>query len=182
MCYTALDLYTAALPAPRGAGVDDQPAPGTSLRSYIWKRQIDSLVSDGARFMAWLIYLNYVPQRRPFGGGARWLKNRSLEEWQTLKESINAGRPVPIGLTREVNNVYENHQVLAVGYEEVSLTEGTIYLYDPNCPDRESTIDLTFEETQLSGRESCHSGPPLRGFFCETYRFCDPGEIDSGNP
>jgi hypothetical protein len=182
MCYTALDLYTAALPAPRGAGVDDQPIPGTRLRSYIWRRQVDSLSSDGARFMAWLIYLNYIPPRRPFGGGPLWLRDRAWEEWQTLKRSIDAGQPIPIGLTREVRNVYENHQVLAIGYDETSTAQGTIYLYDPNCPDRESTIDLTFEDAQLTGRESCYGGPPLRGFFCETYQFRDPGELSAGIP
>ena len=93
-----------------------------------------------------------------------------------MKTSVDAGRPVPIGLVRDARNVYENHQVLAIGYDEVDGTQRTIYLYDPNCPDRESTIRIHFGEQPLDGRESCGVAAVLRGFFCETYAPADPGD------
>jgi hypothetical protein len=176
MCFVVLDFYSANRPVPRGQGANDQPAPGTRLHGYIWKRQMASIFSDGARFMAWLISLNYVPPAWPFGGGPARLLARSKREWQTLKTSVDAGQPVPIGLVRDARNIYDNHQVLAIGYDEVDEAQRTVYLYDPNCPDRESTIRVHFGEELLDGRESCGAAAPLRGFFCETYAPADPGD------
>ncbi|MDY6876741.1 MAG: hypothetical protein SWK90_11145 [Chloroflexota bacterium] len=174
MCFLALDFYKAGLPVPRGRDANDQPAPGTHLRHYIWKRQIDSIVSDGARFLAWLFFLNYVPPAWPFRGRTAWLLARSKEEWKTLKASVDVGAPVPIGLVRDAKNVYENHQVLAIGYDEADEAHGRIYLYDPNCPGQVSTISIEFGEQLLDGQETCGAIAPLRGFFCESYTFSDP--------
>jgi len=174
MCFTALDFYKAGLPIPKGQNANDRPAPGTHLHSTIWKRQLDSLVSDGARFLAWLIILNHVRPVWVFGGGPAWLLARSKEEWKKLKASVDSGEPVPIGLVRDTNNVYDNHQVLAIGYEEADGAHGTIILYDPNCPNKESTISFEFGVQQLDGQESCDTSAPLRGFFCETYARSDP--------
>ncbi len=176
MCFSALDFYQAGLPVPRGQHANDQPASGTPLRAYLWKRQLDSLVSDGARVMAWLITLNYVPQGRLFRGGAARLLERSKEEWAKLKAFVDAGEPIPLGLVRDTENVYYNHQVLAIGYDEVDETQGTIYLYDPNCPDRESHIRIELGARLLDGRESCDAPAPLRGFYCEGYVPSDPTE------
>lgn len=183
MCFSALDyhLHGGGLSLPRGQHANDQPAPGTSLRRYIWERQLDSLVSDAVKFLAWLVVLNYVPSVWPFRGGARWLLVRSKREWGKLRASVDAGKPVVIGLTRATKRVYDNHQVLAVGYREVDETRVTIIVYDPNCPDRESTIDIEFEEQQLNGSESCGGDAPLRGFFCEAYSPFDPREVVVAN-
>jgi hypothetical protein len=178
MCFAALDFYVreGAPPFPRGQHASDNPAPGTPLRRYIWKRQLDSLVSDGARFLIWLVILNYVPSGWPFRGGPRWLLARSKREWGKLKASVDEGRPVLIGLVRATGNVYENHQVLAIGYEEADEANGAIILYDPNCPDRASIISIRFGAQQLDGQESCSADAPLRGFFCETYSPSEPAE------
>jgi hypothetical protein len=178
MCFAALDYYLhgGGLSLPRGQHANDQPAPGTGLRRYIWERQLDSLVSDAVKFLAWLVILNYVPSVWPFRGGARWLLARSKREWGKLRASMDAGKPVVIGLTRVTKRVYDNHQVLAIGYSEVDETRVMITVYDPNCPDSESTIDIVFEEQQLNGRESCGGDAPLRGFFCESYSPFDPRE------
>ena len=180
MCFAALDSYLSrpGLSVPRGQGANDQPAPGTRLHSYIWRRQLDSLVSDAVRFLTWLIFLNYVPSAWPFRGGTRWLLARSKKEWQKLKASVDRGEPASIGLMRDAKNVYDNHQVLVIGYDEVDETHDTLTLYDPNCPGQESTIRIEFGEQLLDGRESCgaEAPPPLRGFFCEAYKYCDPGE------
>jgi hypothetical protein len=183
MCFAVLDYYLheGGLSLPRGQHASDQPAPGTSMRRYIWERQLDSLISDGVKFLAWLVILNYVPPVWPFHGGARWLLARSRREWGKLRASLDAGKPVVIGLTRVTKRVYDNHQVLAIGYREVDGTRATIIIYDPNCPDSESTIDIEFEEQQLNGRESCGGDAPLRGFFCESYSPFDPREFVVAN-
>jgi hypothetical protein len=170
MCFIALDHFRAGQPLPRRFSADDTPAPGTPLHTAIWERQLDSLVSDTVRFLAWLTVLNYVPRAWPFRGGPAWLLARSWREWRKLKLSIDAGQPIPIGLVRETKRVYDNHQVLAIGYDEhEDGSHAKIHVYDPNCPDRETAIHVEFGPGTLDGRETCSESPSLRGFFCEAY-------------
>jgi hypothetical protein len=176
MCFTALDFYKAGLPLPRGQHPADRPASGTVLRRYIWKRQLESLVIDGTRFLAWLIFLNHVPPTWPFRGGPAWLLARSKEEWKKLKASVDAGQPVPMVLVRDTDSVLDYHQVLAIGYDQADEVQGTIHLYDPNCPDKVSTIHIRFGQQVLDGQEGCNPSMVLRGFFCEVYTFSNPAE------
>jgi hypothetical protein len=169
MCFVALDYYRAGLPLPRRLNAEDTPAAGTPLHTAIWERQLDSLVSDAVRFMVWLAILNYVPRGWPFRGGPAWLLERSRREWRALKAAIDAGQPVPIGLVRDTKHVYDNHQVLAIAYDEVDESHITIHVYDPNCPDQASAIHVEFRARVLDGQEACSESSPLRGFFCETY-------------
>jgi len=170
MCFAALDCHRVGIPMSRLFGRLERPMPGSPLHRYLWKRQLDSWASDGLRFVVWLVFLNHVPARRPFGGGAAWLKRRSQREWRKLKAFLDAGQPMPIGLVRDRKNLYDNHQVVALGYDEVDDTHARIRIYDPNCPGGESTIELHFQADALDGRESCGGSVPLRGFFVERYR------------
>ena len=181
MCFTALDFHKASLRL-REQDLDDPPSAESPLYAYIWKRQIQSLVSlprvgsDGARYMAWMIIMNRVPAK-PLGGGPAWLLSQSREEWSKLKASIDDGEPVPILLVRHTDNVYGNHQVLAIGYDGVGIDGGTIEVYDPNCHDEVNTIELEVDDDVLNGEESCGSDhPPLRGFFCQAYEPSDPSD------
>lgn len=176
MCFAALDAYLASAPLQGGTHAHDHPAAGTPLRSYLWKRQVQSLASDLPRFLAWLILLNYVPSSWPFKGGRGRLAALSEREWNLLRRRLDTGRPVPLGLVRDSTYVFDNHQVLATGYDQEGAGRGTIHVYDPNCPDVESTIHLAFDQEQSVFKESCTTSMPLRGFFCETYNRLDPGK------
>jgi hypothetical protein len=82
-------------------------------------------------------------------------------------------------LVRATEYVFDNHQVLAIGYRETDPTHTTIHLYDPNYPDQESAIHIEFDEPGASGAvQSLHEGRhptrPLRGFFRERYTPSDP--------
>ena len=177
MVFAALDFHYAGLGLPRGRHAHDQPAPGTPLRRFIWRRQLDTLLNDALRFVTWTALLTRVGQRCPFGGGPSRLLARSRKEWRRLTTALDAGQPAPIGLVRDARNVFENHQVLAVGYEQLDERHATLFLYDPNCPGQEASIALEFGEHMLDGRESCPAhAPPLRGFFCEAYTPVDPAE------
>lgn len=182
MCFTVLDFYRAGLPLPRGMHAGDQPAGGTSLHNYIWRRQMDSLVPDASRFLAWLIILNYIPAAWPFKGGRARLLAQSKREWQRIKASLDAGEPIPIGLVRDTKNIFDNHQVLAIGYEETGEDRAILFVYDPNCPDHISAISLTFGERMLHGQQSCGDVPPLRGLFCQTYTPRDPSAAIGEHP
>lgn len=175
MSFAALDAHLSGVYLPRGEHRNDHPAGGSPLRAYLWKRQIRSLVHDMSRFQAWLILLNHIPAAWPFGGGKERLVALTRAEWAKAKARLDASNPVPLGLVRETTYVFENHQVLATGYELDGTESGTIYLYDPNCPDVESSIrfDLAADP---AFEESCRAAVPLRGFFCETYSHVDPRE------
>jgi hypothetical protein len=176
MCFASLDAYLASIPLPRGQHRHDHPAAGTALRGYIWKRQIESLVSDLPRFLAWLVLLNFVPSSRSFNGGPGRLAAMTMREWDLIKVRLDSGRPVPLALVRDTKNVFENHQVLAIGHEQENERQGTIFVYDPNCPSVESTIQFTFDGERSVFQESCRAAAALRGFFCETYSPADPRE------
>ncbi|NLE45002.1 MAG: hypothetical protein GX620_09805 [Chloroflexi bacterium] len=174
MCFVALDYYRSGLtPIQIGVG-ERRPVPGTDLYRALWKRQVQSMLTDGARFFVWALVLNYVPSVWPFGGGPRWLLARSRKEWRRLRASIDAGDPAPIGLVRDRKNVFDNHQVLVFGYDELDHEHVILQVYDPNCPGRLSTISLEFGKQELLGRESCGADSALRGFFCESYRYVAP--------
>jgi len=174
MSFAALDYFRSPRSVPRGNGPRDWPPPGDPLREHIWLRQVDSFVSDLARLYAWVILLNYVPKSRLAGGRAGGLLARTKKEWDKLKTEVDAGNPVPLMLVRDTKDAFENHQVLATGYEPTGTNQGVIYLYDPNCPDRESTIDVDLSGSQLDAEESCAADHPLRGFFCQRYAPKDP--------
>jgi hypothetical protein len=75
---------------------------------------------------------------------------------------------------RDTEDLFSNHQVLAIGYDVEGEETSTVHLYDPNCPNRVSTISFTFGEEVLLARESCGGVAPLRGFFCDHYEPHDP--------
>jgi len=182
MSYAALDFFRTGARPPwdadsTGIQFGVQPASGTRLRGYLWKRQLRSFFKDLDRFLVWMIWLKFMPWGWPFRGGPGWLTRASKAEWAKLKASIDAGNPIPLGLVRDSVSVFDNHQVLAIGYDEEDEDHGTIYLYDPNCPGRQSTIRVGFVSTVLDAEESCPGPQPLRGFFCEEY---EPEEPQKG--
>ena len=174
MSYTALDFFRAGIPISRLRELDGRPASGSRIRAYLWKRQLQSFFRDLDRFLVWMAQLHYIPSWWPFKGGPAWLVNESKKEWAKLKRSIDDGKPIPLGLVRNTISVFDNHQVLALGYEEEDEDTGVIYLYDPNCPGQESAIRVHFAGKVLWVEETCRGTSELRGFFCEDYQFADP--------
>jgi hypothetical protein len=181
MSYAALDFFRSGIGVPRDADSGTRPASGTRLRGYLWKRQLRSFFGDLDRFLVWMVWLKYIPSAWPFRGGPAWLVRQSREEWAKLKASIDAGDPIPLGLVRDSTSVFDNHQVLAIGYEEKDEDQGIIFAYDPNCPAQVSTVHFVFGGTALTAEESCPGSQALRGFFCEDYDPTEPRQgIDFG--
>jgi hypothetical protein len=118
----------------------------------------------------------------PLRGGPAWLAKQTLNEWKKLKAHLDAGEPWPLGLVGQTSNPTLNHQVLAIGYEELDDGTGIVFLYDMNCPgeDRRIKLRVDGQEVKITG-EDCPSGPRgnLQGFFCERYeRDPNPPAID----
>jgi hypothetical protein len=172
MAFTALDYYTLGWVVPQGAGPDDHPAPnddaGGRLRSYIWRRLLDSMQSRAARTMLlWSLAIHLIPRL-----GEPWVLARSKQEWAALKRRLDAGRPWPIGLVGRAGGSIANHQVLALGYDDPGDGSGTIVVYDSCCPRSAHTITLDFRGRSLSADETCAcTGTETRwkGFFCAVY-------------
>lgn len=181
MAFTALDYYKQGGNLPRGKDYHDLPPSdnpqGKALRDYLWKRQLESMNDNFPTLLAWMFMLHSgLPMT-----GTKWLLDRTEEEWDELKKHIDQGSPWPICLVGSSRSPFDNHQVLAYGYDEPEKGKGTIYLYDMNCPDKEHTTRLDFGRgNQLEAEESCpsdHRGA-LRGFFCEAYKPATPPDVD----
>jgi hypothetical protein len=180
MAFAALDYYDARLSFPPSQDVPTRDtAGGTTLRDYLEQRQIESLRANLPTVLAWMAVLNLIPQWWAFQSGGMWLLQRSKEQWEQLKRSIDAGTPQPLALVGTTSNPSENHQVLATGYDEQFDGTGVIYVYDMNCPRAEQTIRLDFHGSALQAVESCPSDGrgPLRGFICEKYQSILPPTV-----
>lgn len=171
MAYAALDFYRVGMPIPWLSGQGERPPSGSRLRGYLWRRQLQSFARDIDRFLVWIVFLNWMPKM--FRGGPSWLAKESRKEWDKLKAFIDSGSPIPVGLVRNTTSPFDCHQVLALGYDELDDVRQRIYIYDPNCPGAESTIEFNLSGRELGAQESCNAGE-LMGFFCEDYKSQDP--------
>jgi hypothetical protein len=177
MAYASVDHWHAQVPLPRGAHSADQPTrtgpASTPVRDMIWERLVNSLTAGGVlrRTLEWSLVLNQVPE--PFGGGPELLR-RTVEEWDLLRAHIEAGEPWPLGLVYTGRSVWDQHQVVAYGYESYGYGGAKLYVYDPNTPHQygstaHSEITLDFSGPELSATSPSDFGDRLAGFFCSNY-------------
>ena len=103
---------------------------------------------------------------------------RTEQEWPHVRRDIDGGNPLVIGLVR-VNDddvkrngkaVFDNHQVLAIGYNFNDATgESHIYAYDPNNPGQVSDISFctTLPNSQINIKQfnPGRGWERVRGFF-----------------
>jgi uncharacterized protein YjbI with pentapeptide repeats len=147
MTYAALDFFFAGQPIPTETSL---PEDGSVLEQYIFDRQMTALGDTVDKWMERLInpfgwrtseFFHWGLQ--PFGGG----------ELEWLMQSIDRGRPCPIGLLSP-DGIGENHFVVATGYERPTLVppfletnELKVFIYDNNDP--EKPMMLTANAGQL---------------------------------
>ena len=75
------------------------------------------------------------------------LKALTLDEFQALKDSIDAGVPAVIVLIKKSKHIdwMPHHQVIAEGYdiyENENKKTAIIYMYDPDCGNEEQVMTL----------------------------------------
>lgn len=154
MVFAALDHFYHDRPVP--------PEPTDELFRYLVRRLFASwnIPFGGARYYDW--------QRRPD------LHRFTLREWQGIRDRLDAGTPVPLGLVQvqswDLRQVGRNHQVLAVGYDIRESGTIAIRIYDPNYPGDDET-SLLFDPN-VPGQPIRHSweGGTVRGFFRTRYQ------------
>ena len=160
MAFAALDYWFAGLPVPshRPDDFPDRAVPedGTRLADFIHKRLFDSYATWSARqFLTWTLAEDHPTWSSP--GVARW----TSEELPRLRRSIDAGRPVVLGLVgaRALEEVGRNRQVVAYGYGDDGAGPGggppiRLFVYDGHHPDTE--VVLALEAGAL--HRGCHDG------------------------
>ena len=177
MAFTAADYYRAGKPLPRGKDYYDIPQGNDpyqrALRDHLWTRQLQSLRENAPILINWMFMLHM-----PFGG-TDWLLDRTREEWEKLKVHLNQDDPWPICLIGSSTSPFNNHQVLAIGYEDPGDGTGTLYVYDMNGPGCDQTITLDMRGKELVAIESCPNAERgnLRGFFVEHYTPASPVDL-----
>jgi hypothetical protein len=186
MAYASADYWLAKAALPRGAHQNDQPTrgnpTGAALRNMIWQRLLDSLAQGGTlmRTLEWSLVLNQVPWKIgeiTIGGGMPGLLARTKPEWDLVKKTIDAGRPCPIGLIYTTRSVWDQHQILAYGYEDPGDGTGKLLVYDSNNPHQfgdtlqnEVTLDFNNPSGLVATSPGDSLGGVLAGFFVTNYQ------------
>jgi hypothetical protein len=114
------------------------PAKGSVLNQYLYRRQIDTYGAFGeyvAKFAQWMV----LPDNTVLG-----TQKRTYDEFEEIRAKLDDGNAVVLGLVyvsgSNTLEIWNNHQVLAYGYSEVSATTIDINIYDPNYPQRDDVI------------------------------------------
>lgn len=145
MSASAADYFLAGRTPPSTREV---PGETSTLRDYLFERQVDSLGALGlmaAKFverMALPDVSAFVAGAGGVGGGAdgRWTDSaaaRTAPELGPILMRLDRGDLVPLGLVHvrvgSGSAIWENHQVLAYAYERGDGVL-TLRVYDPNAP------------------------------------------------
>ena len=147
MSASALDFFLANRAIPIETKVPENGAP---LQRFLYKRQLDSLGRFGEvifRFSDWM----GLPDDTPSG-----TQKRTLDEFEKIRTRLNRFTPVPIGLLyvkwADSNQVWQNHQVLALGYTRDAQNHILLHIYDPNYPLRDDVF-IEAERVPVGGGE-----------------------------
>lgn len=144
MVYSSLDYFMSSMSIPKQT---DRPQTGTALHTYIYDRQQTSTFTNLDKWTE--LFVNPFGWRTDefFSWGLQGVK--AGDRINELKNRIDKGQPVPIGLFKNGNGgAGPHHQVLAIGYEmgrykgdgKTFITDFKIYIYDPNHPRKTMTL------------------------------------------
>lgn len=140
MSYVALDYYFAHVPIPQQTY---RPANRTTLQSYLYNREVDSLASNLDKWAE----VGFNPGGARNGEFFNWgLQGSNGGRLQELRSFIDQGIPAAVDL--QADSGTGNHQVVAIGYEmgryqgDLGNFEGDlkITVYDPNYPKQVRTL------------------------------------------
>ncbi len=174
MTSAVYDFFLAGRPiSPR----KDAPSKKTELYKYLYKRQLDTFGAFGKYIVQFVKWMS-VPDDTMHG---TW--KRTYDEFTRIRGLLDDENPVLLGLVyvswRDTLSLWQNHQVMAYGYTEVSDTVFHIHVYDPNFPEQDQMViraervlvaggsahGLKCTHQQLDGAFSKN----VRGFFTMPY-------------
>lgn len=180
MVYAALDYYKTRKTIPQQS---HRPAVNTKLHDYIYDRQVNSIEHNIDKWAE--VGFN------PFGARNTEFFNWGLQGFgggrlQELRESIDRGNPVPLGLWHADGYEGGDHQVLAIGYKmgrykgdlKDHKEDFEIYVYDPNYPNEKQTLKAD-PRTQTYYYKDRRDRRWLTYFVDKNYRVRTPPYIDT---
>ncbi len=148
MAYAALDYYNAGITIPQQ---NYMPARGMPLYDYLLNRQLNSVRSNVDKWGEYGFNPGGARNREFFNWGVQLGSGRLGE----LQSRIDRGEPVPLGLWECGNDCGcpegkcpGSHQILAIGYDMgryrgdvgANIEDVSIFVYDPNYPNRTLTL------------------------------------------
>jgi hypothetical protein len=173
MAFAALDNWTNGLATPTNP---DLPPDGTLLSDYIYRRLLDSMIANGAKFLHYM----QLPDHPTWFWGSGIARTTREEEFPKIKARIDQGYPCAIGLTqsRDLAGMGHDHQVVAYGYQDGDL-RSRLQVWDNNAPGQEVVLEFsTAYDAADPGVQM--GGTTWRGFFLETYAPVVPPFLQSG--
>ncbi|OGO60443.1 MAG: hypothetical protein A2032_01420 [Chloroflexi bacterium RBG_19FT_COMBO_49_13] len=139
MCAAAYDFALAGRAIPEKKDIPNQ---GTRLQRYLFRRQMDSL-GGMAQQIVKVAQWTSMPDDTLFGTQAH-----TADEFNPIRQKLNDQNPVVLALIYEHAStlkqlsrlIFNNHQVLAYGYQQDAGGGITIHIYDPNLPGRDDVV------------------------------------------
>jgi hypothetical protein len=102
-------------------------------------------------------------------GGADDLLARTRDHWGRLRAQLDHEPAWPIGLVYADSAVpVDQHQVLAIGYEDAGNGMPRLKVWDNNNGPRSADLQLDMRGGELNVSGTRH---PLKGIICEEYSF-----------
>lgn len=167
------------------------PEAASSMHQYLFRRQIDSFGRLGEAVLK-VARWTALPD-----GGKRGTFQRSYEEFRKVRARLDKSEPVVLALIYDranspveiIQNIWNNHQVLAFDYLKDSARNATINVYDPNYPGRDDVRLVAervfvphnpgnekpgswgFRTVQKAGEQVVRE---VRGFFMMRYQPVEP--------
>jgi hypothetical protein len=105
-------------------------------------------------------------------GGPHKLLDPTKKEWEKIKAVLDGEAAVPVGLIfKNKGPLWEQHQVLAVGYTDNGLGEGTLDIWDNKDDNVGQTLHLDFrgDELAVTGAGVSTENLQIAGIFPEVY-------------
>lgn len=109
-------------------------------------------------------------------GGRGALLDKTKEHWSALKNHLDKEAAWPIGFVYANNPLpIDQHQVLAIGYNDYGNNKGKIRMWDNNFfGEQHICIDMNGQELIVTG--SNHKYEKIKGIISENYSFQMPPE------
>jgi len=191
MSLAAADYFLAGRTVPF---VTAPPAQDTPLYDYFYQRQTDSMGQFGVMALKFLRWMD-LPDTTENGESTASL---TALELPAVLARIRDGHLVPLGLvlkSTQSGRLWENHQVLAFGCDELPGGVVEVSVYDPNFPGNDKVVlrvtpvekvaTVVGGDTRFQVMCEREAGKgrltKVRGFFVMPYTYRSP-PADVGSP
>jgi hypothetical protein len=113
-------------------------------------------------------------------GGPERVLDPTKDQWSRIKQKLDAKPAWPVGLIfGNKSNLFDQHQVLAIGYTDNGSGTATLDIWDNNDRNRLNTLSIDFrgnklEVSAIPGSNIANRNKQIRGIFLEEYTSHQP--------